>query len=140
MAVTDTEDENYGLFGHGVDIQGPGYKDLTFDTNTIRLNLGDGVEINDASSIPFALSFINNDISLNTGRGIDVLNQLNAELDLTVVNNDVNGNGGEGIYIVNTSSGTQDQNRARLPWLIPTPAKMPRMVWKPTAMSASLPS
>ncbi len=100
------------LTGHGVDIEGPGFKNITLNDNIIRLNLGDGIEFNNNNfdiAFFFALTLNDNDVSFNDGRGLDFLNQGDAYTTIVADNNAFNGNSLEGVYIVNTSSTTQNQ-------------------------------
>ncbi|MEX2287695.1 MAG: hypothetical protein WD648_11440 [Planctomycetaceae bacterium] len=101
--------------GHGVDIQGVGFKFLTFERNLVRDNVRDGFEINNnGNDAGFAFTIVldDNDIELNGGRGIDILNQGDAFTSFTATNNVINGNGLEGVYVVNTASTSQNQSAA----------------------------
>lgn len=101
--------------GAGVDIQGPGFKDLTFANNAIRSNFGDGLEFqnnNNGFGFPFTVLATGNSIESNLGRGVDILNQGDALSFLTFQNNMISSNNQEGFYVVNTSSLSQVQNVA----------------------------
>ena len=103
--------------GHGVDVQGAGFKSTTLRRNLIRENFQDGVEFVNSTTLPFTLTLDDNRIQQNAGRGLDILNQ--ESLGSTTVsissgsnnrtNNQFSSNGEEGIYVVNTSSTTQNQ-------------------------------
>lgn len=98
--------------GGGIDINGPGYKNLTFTDNYIGQNLGDGFELdnnNNGGGFGFTITAVGNSIVENVGRGVDVLNQGNADTVFTLNNNFINGNTLEGVYIIYTSSTTQNQ-------------------------------
>ena len=101
----------------GVDIEDRGFKNLTFVSNRIVDNLGDGVEISNRDNFGgfgFTLNFVDNIVANNAGRGYDVLNAGDATTDLTIRATAgglslISENGREGIYVVNTSAENQTQ-------------------------------
>jgi CSLREA domain-containing protein len=104
--------------GHGVDVQGAGFKSTTLTRNIIRQNFQDGVEFNNngGGNLSFTLTLNDNRIQQNVGRGLDVLNQGNTFTAVNIfsssnnrANNQFSSNGEEGIYVVNTSSTSQNQ-------------------------------
>ncbi|HEX6987295.1 MAG TPA: hypothetical protein VF170_18095, partial [Planctomycetaceae bacterium] len=104
-------------FGAGVDITGPGRKDLLFVSNQILGNFGDGVEIdnrNNQGGFRFNIDFTDNLVANNLGRGYDVLNAGEASTIMTIRGTApgrsvILNNGREGVYVVNTSSSDQTQ-------------------------------
>ncbi|QDT63090.1 right-handed parallel beta-helix repeat-containing protein [Calycomorphotria hydatis] len=104
-----------GTNGHGVDIQGAGFKSVTLTGNRITENTNDGVEFNNngaESPFTFTLTASGNDVSDNGRRGYDILNQGTSDSVVLLSGETINGNGEEGVYVVNTSSTTQAQNVA----------------------------
>ncbi|MCA9109751.1 MAG: right-handed parallel beta-helix repeat-containing protein, partial [Planctomycetaceae bacterium] len=120
--------------GHGIDIEDDFFgfyeKHITLDSNRIRENFQDGIEIkNDGTSsdpnfaffqdTPYFIEMIDNRVQDNLGRGVDILNQLVSTTFVTMRSsnpadpmkgNFINSNGEEGVYAVNTPSATQTQD------------------------------
>ncbi len=98
---------------HGIDMDLPGYNNVTISNNDITLNDGDGIEFTNSLSGTFDLSITGNVIDFNGGRGFDVLatpGGLGASsYDIDFNNNIVNANLEEGVYVVYTASNTQTQ-------------------------------
>lgn len=101
---------------HGIDMDLPGYNNVTISNNDITLNDGDGIEFTNSLSGSFDLTITGNVIDFNGGRGFDVLakpGSLGASaFDITFNNNIVNANDEEGVYVVYTASNTQTQDVA----------------------------
>ncbi|MEW4490503.1 hypothetical protein AB1L42_20625 [Thalassoglobus sp. JC818] len=110
--------------GHGVDIQGVGFKQVAMTNSLVRENFQDGVEIlqtdQNGTIFDFVLDFEDNRVVANMGRGFDILKRGDGEMFITITGtNDprnnplplaqVSSNDEEGIYVVNTSSNTQNQ-------------------------------
>ncbi len=97
-------------------------KDFTLRGNSIRNNLGDGIEIQQAGTTlgtqRLELVAEGNEIRLNAGRGVDILNQDSGESFIQFGNgtlsghNQIDNNGLEGFYVVNTASAVQNQTDA----------------------------
>ena len=97
-------------------------KDFTLRANSIRNNLGDGIEIQQGGTTAglqrLELVAEGNEIRLNAGRGVDILNQDSGESfirfgDGTLSgHNQIDNNGLEGFYVVNTASAIQNQTDA----------------------------
>lgn len=99
----------------GIDMDLPGYNNMTITNNDITMNGGDGIEfMNVLSGFTHDLTIEGNVIDFNGGRGFDVLARaglggLSSAINLTFNNNIVNENDLEGVYVVYTASNTQNQ-------------------------------
>ncbi|QDU52106.1 right-handed parallel beta-helix repeat-containing protein [Gimesia panareensis] len=100
----------------GVDMDLPGYNNVTISNNDITLNGGDGIELTNALSGTFDLTITGNVIDFNDLRGFDVLarpGSLGASsMNITFNDNIVNANREEGVYVVYTASNNQTQDVA----------------------------
>jgi len=69
---------------------------------------GDGIQVVGSQLVgSYVVTITNNTIRTNVGRGINVLNRVNGTTTVDIENNTIDTNGQEGIYVVNTASGAQ---------------------------------
>ncbi|KAA0140110.1 hypothetical protein FYZ48_09320 [Gimesia chilikensis] len=98
----------------GIDMDLPGYNNMTITNNDITMNGGDGIEFMNVLSGSYDLNIDGNVIDFNGGRGFDVLARPGlggsaSSVDIAFNNNIVNENDLEGVYVVYTASLTQNQ-------------------------------
>ncbi|HAH48664.1 MAG TPA: hypothetical protein DCM07_28250 [Planctomycetaceae bacterium] len=98
----------------GIDMDLPGYNNMTITNNDITRNGGDGIEFMNVLSGLYDLNIDGNVIDFNGGRGFDVLARPGlggsaSTINIAFNNNIVNENRLEGVYVVYTASLTQNQ-------------------------------
>ncbi|QDT93058.1 right-handed parallel beta-helix repeat-containing protein [Gimesia algae] len=98
----------------GIDMDLPGYNNMTITNNDITRNGGDGIEFMNVLSGLYDLNIDGNVIDFNGGRGFDVLARPGlvgsaSTINIDFNNNIVNENRLEGVYVVYTASLTQNQ-------------------------------